>query len=214
MTSTLFKKYIANTPSFSYVTTKYRLDKIDHIAHRSLDMSYLRKYYLDNGFTLKNDTYNFSRFNVTATWLKSAEPTLRADKSIPYRVFLSQYRGKEVPIINSYKDYRDLSEKNQYLAWTLLHGSDINHLALQVKNIEYFLFNLKKDPRCTIGADLQVSKDGKLKQFSLQADKIEYKFPDGTYYRVPYTFVEFIERIDERDGFEGDNADKIFDSTK
>jgi 4-hydroxyphenylpyruvate dioxygenase-like putative hemolysin len=45
------------------------------------------------------------------------------------------------------------------------------------------------------------------------ADKIKYKFIDGEY-EVPRSFVEFVERRNNREGFENNNASKIFNSTK
>lgn len=201
-----FLKYINRTPSFSYTLSKYVTfpTVVDHIAHRSIDMSALSRYYIENNFYLQKDTYDFPRFNVKARWFKSPK----------YRVFLSQYLGTEIPFINSYRDYENVYAKNQYLAWTLLHGNDINHIAITVKDIERFMETIKRDEKLKLATDLQVSKDKKLKQFSLQADKIEYKFPDKSTYLVPYCFVEFIERLEDREGFESENADKIFDSTK
>ena len=68
------------------------------------------------------------------------------------------------------------------------------------------ILNNEEDP-------IEVSRDGKLLQASTVADKISYKFEDGNVHLVPYTFVEFIQRIDGREGFETKNAARIFTST-
>lgn len=207
-------KYYTLTPSFLYVTNKYFNNNysIDHIAQRTLNSSLLLQYYQRNNFTLQPDIYNFPRFNVQSNWLKQKNPNNISD-CLNFRIFLSQYKEKCVGKIFTYKDYLDIYEKNQYLAWTLLHKNDINHIAITVNDIEGFYKKLKEDCRIKISTNIQISKDKKLKQFSLQADKIRYNFTNGTY-EVPYTFMEFIQRIDNRDGFESENADKIFDSTK
>lgn len=214
MVSSLLRKYFSYTPSFSYVYNKYfgnNID-IDHIAHRSFDMNPFIQFYREKGFTKQSECYNFPRFNVTANWLKF-DKSFQPDHQIR-SIFVSQYLGSSMPKIKNYNDYLKLQSTNQYMAWTLLHGHDINHVAITVKDIQKFLEDLKQDPNIKIATTLQISRDGNLKQFSLQADTIDYKFSDGTISKVPYTFVEFIERLNGREGFESDNADKIFDSTK
>jgi len=201
-------KYIKHTPSFTYIIDKYfKSVSIDHIAHRSLSMNSIVNNYTNKGFVKKSDIYTFPRFNVQATWLQKAQ-------NDNLRVFVSEYNQPNIPDINSYRDFVNLSYHNQYLAWTILHKHDINHMAITVQDIEKFFSIIKKDSNCKIATDIQISRDGNLKQFSLQADKIPYKFADNTIFNVPYTFVEFIERLNGREGFESENADKIFDSTK
>ena len=209
----LLNKYYTLTPSFLYVTNKYLNNNytIDHIAQRCVNSSLLL-HYQRNNFILQPDVYNFPRFNVQANWLKPINIG-NTHECLNFRIFISHYKQKCISKIFTYKDYLDIYEKNQYLAWTLLHKNDINHIAINVNDIEGFYEKLKDDCRLKISTDNQISKDKKLKQFSLQADKLRYNFSNGTY-EVPYTFVEFIQRIDNRDGFESENADKIFDSTK
>jgi 4-hydroxyphenylpyruvate dioxygenase-like putative hemolysin len=100
------------------------------------------------------------------------------------------------------------------LAWTLIHGNAINHIALTHDNIEQLFNNIRKDPKLNLATELQYSEDKKLMQFSLEADKIKYEFRNGDVDFLPGYFIEFIQRIDDRDGFEVSNASKIFDSTK
>ena len=61
--------------------------------------------------------------------------------------------------------------------------------------------------------DIQVSKDKNLLLFSIMSETIPYKFNIKTV-DVPYTFIEFIQRKNNRVGFETENAEKIFESTK
>jgi 4-hydroxyphenylpyruvate dioxygenase-like putative hemolysin len=111
------------------------------------------------------------------------------------------------------QEYDQLQARNQYLGWTLIHGEAINHVALVTPNIENFYSQLQLDPQVNIATGLQVSQDRKLKQFSLQADQILHTFPNGEIRSVPAYFVEFIERINGREGFEVGNARQIFKST-
>lgn len=202
-------KYIKYTPTFRYI--KRELFKnyinIDHIAHRSFDYEKLINYYTSKNFTLKKDKYNFEKINVEATWLQ-------ADC---FRVFVSQYKGDENKFkIHSFEDYKNIQKENDYVAWTLLHNHDINHLAIQVDDIEDILSKIKQDGTILLNNEkdpIEVSRDGKLLQASTVADKISYKFPNGEVHLVPYTFVEFVQRIGGREGFETKNAAKIFTST-
>jgi 4-hydroxyphenylpyruvate dioxygenase-like putative hemolysin len=145
--------------------------------------------------------------NVEATWLKSN----------CFRVFLSQYRGDNNFKINSFEEYKKVQRENDYVAWTLLHNDDINHVAIQVEDIEDIIKNIRQDGTIMLNNEnnpIEISTDGKLLQASTVADKIGYKFVNGEVHLVPYTFVEFIQRIDGREGFETRNAARIFTSTK
>lgn len=202
-------KYMKFTPTFRYV--KRELFKnyinIDHIAHRSFNYNELKDYYTSKNFTLKKDKYIFDKINVEATWLK-------ADC---FRIFLSQYKGdRNKYSINSFEDYKKIQKENDYVAWTLLHSHDINHVAIQVDDIEEIIYKIKQDGTILLNNELNpinVSRDGNLLQASTVADKISYKFPNGEIRIVPYTFVEFVQRIGGREGFETNNAAEIFKST-
>ncbi len=83
-------------------------------------------------------------------------------------------------------------------------------------DIEEIIAKIKKDATITLNNEdnpIQVSSDKKLLQASTIADKISYKFPNGEIHLVPYTFVEFIQRKDNREGFETTNAATILKST-
>jgi hypothetical protein len=205
----LFDNYLKNVPTLGYVLQKHLNNyQIDHIAHRSLNYFDILKYYQNKKYKLQKDEYLFKDMNVKAMWLKN-------NSLIIPRVFISQYVG-DLPnnlTINSKKDYENIYNHSQYLAWTLIHGNAINHIALTHNNIEQLFDNIKRDPELSLATDLQYSKDNKLIQFSLQADKIKHKFGNGDEELLPGYFVEFIQRLDNRDGFEVSNASKIFNST-
>jgi 4-hydroxyphenylpyruvate dioxygenase-like putative hemolysin len=205
---TLISKYIELTPTFSYIKKKFFNNniQIDHIAHRSFNYKPLVDFYIRNSFYKMNDIYLFPNMNVTATWLKSND----------YRVFVSQYEGKQQFNINTYDDYLQIKLKNDYVAWTLLHQNDINHIAITVTDIQEIINKIKMDGTIQLNNEDQpitISKDGNLLQASTIADKILYKFPDNSSHLVPYSFVEFVERKNGRDGFESANAAQIFKST-
>ena len=117
----------------------------------------------------------------------------------------------------SYELYKEINKRNQYLGWTMLFRDQINHIAFLVDNIEETCSQIKNDfPEYTLNNlknPIQVSRDGQLLQFSIMADTIDFKFSDGVK-PVPFSFIEFVERKNGRRGFEGENAAKIFDSTR
>lgn len=213
---------------FKYLKKNYILDsKIDHIAYRSFEKKKKVNYLKSEGYKEQKDKYNFKRHNASAIWLKH-------DREIIPRIFISGYNSiyddknilasnldieKIVYYINneeakiSYKFYNEIYEKNQYLAWTLIFRDNImNHIAFNVKDIKCLYKKLKKDEIIEISNNIQISEDKKLLQFSTKSEKNLVKFPDGKYY-IPTYFFEFVERLDNREGFSEKNADIIFDST-
>lgn len=207
----LLQKYIRNTPSYAYLIKNYfHYALIDHVAHRSFDYSPILSNYERCGFKVQDANYTFPAMGVQAKWLKYVK------NDNVYRIFVSQYMRINDHRIDSYDDYRRIQQMNDYVAWTLLHRFDINHVALQTDNIVGLAEKLKKDANVRLNNPdnpITVSKDGKLLQMSTVADTIEYQFPNGEIADVPYAFVEFVQRIDGRDGFESDNAMHIFTST-
>ena len=114
----------------------------------------------------------------------------------------------------SFNLYEKLSEHNQYLAWTLLHRENVNHIGIEVNNIKTIAERVSKIcPLNNESAPIQVSEDGLLFQFSTKSTIRPYTFIEGEY-DVPYNFLEFVERKDGRDGFSQKNANIVFDSTK
>jgi len=206
--SKLLKKYVNLTPTFRLVKKKYFNNhiKIDHIAHRSFNYKTLETLYNNQSFETQKDIYSFPKMNVTATWMKSSCS----------RVFLSQFNGDNKVVIKNFNDYLNIKQMNDYVAWTYIHKNDINHIAIEVDDIYEIVKKIRNDNLIRLNNEynpIQISNDGNLLQASTISDKIYHKFTNGDYNLVPYTFVEFVQRKNNRDGFEVENAKEIFKST-
>ena len=203
--------------------------KIDHYAYRTFDMtSLINKYQKHHQYTLEKDEYTFGN-NVSARWMSRGDD--------PF-IFISQYNGIledkfikpnstinldklnfyiKNPIAPEFEFYKQVNKYNQYLGSTLLFRNQINHVAFLVDNIEETCQEIKNQfPKYALNnpeQPIQVSQDKELLQFSINADLVDYEFADGIR-KVPFNFIEFVERKNGRRGFEGKNAEKIFTSTK
>jgi len=114
----------------------------------------------------------------------------------------------------SYDLYTQIYEKNQYLAWTLIHRNNVNHIGLEVENIEDIAQKVSEFlPLNNTTTPIQVSEDGNLLQCSTKATMYPFKFEEGLF-EIPFDFIEFIERKNNRKGFSEKNANIVFDSTK
>ena len=209
---------------------------IDHIAFRSLykGMNTIDK----NMYEKKSEIFNFPEYNVKANEYYKINNSI--SNEYPLRIFSSYYVGEhhyssrisrmihlmknnEFGDLYSYDDYMTIYKWNQYVAWTMIHKDTINHIAYRVDNIEKVTETLIKDGfnflpsqngiESSVNNMLNISPDGKLLQSSLISNKKLYKFTDG-YHAIPYTFIEFVERKDGREGFAESNANKIMHSTK
>jgi hypothetical protein len=200
--------------------------KIDHYAYRSFNKNNIIDKYPH--YRLEPELYKFDN-NVTANWLSSNEnnPSIFVSQ---YEHILKDHNIKKSNInldklhhyINSkdvpeYNFYKQVNNHNQYLAWTLLFREEINHVGFLVNDIEETLDTIKTDfPKYQINnldKPIQISNDQNLLQFSIKSELIDYKFKDKVE-EVPFTFIEFVERKNGRRGFETNNAQKIFESTK
>ena len=114
----------------------------------------------------------------------------------------------------SYYLYNDILSTNQYLAWILVHRDSINHIAFQVNDINKVLEKVGNTFEIN-NPDLpiQISEDKNLLQFSTTSSKKIVEFEEGKF-EVPFSFIEFVERLNGRDGFSQNNANVIFNSTK
>ena len=121
------------------------------------------------------------------------------------------------PIAPEFEFYKQVNKYNQYLGSTLLFRNQINHVAFLVDDIKETCEEIKNQfPKYALNnpeQPIQVSQDKELLQFSINADLVDYEFADGVR-KVPFNFIEFVERKNGRRGFEGKNAEKIFTSTK
>jgi len=210
------------------ICEKYRKNilGIDHIAFRSL---YKGMNKFDTTiYKKKNEIYNFPEYNVKANEYYKYNKLLT---EYPLRIFSSYYAGKcnDGSIINllknknnefgeiySYQDYLKIYNLNQYLAWTVLHKDTINHIAFQVDDLHKITKSMMDDGFTFSKVNdriINISPDGNLLQSSHMSIKKLYKFTDG-YHDVPYTFLEFVERQNGREGFSELNANQIMHSTK
>lgn len=225
----LFRKYTSETPTLALVSTflsRYGPLIYDHIAIRTFDKNNISKKLINTyNFTKMNDNFNFPKHNANAIWFKNYDSKFR-------RIFLSEYNGiyndkiltnsdtdmnKIQHYINNpnkmpYNEYLKILDKNQYLAWTILNKNTINHLAFQVDDIYNIIDNIPNNIK--LSSSIQISSDGLLLQTSTVADMVKHKFACGNEEWLPGSFVEFIERKNNRDGFDENNANVIFKSTE
>lgn len=199
---------------------------VDHIAFRSL---YKGMNKFDSTiYEKKNEVYHFPEYNVKANEYYKYNKFTR---EYPLRIFSSYYAGecRDGSILNllknknvefgemySYHDYLKIYNWNQYVAWTMLHKDTINHIAFQVDDLQKVTNSMMDDGFTFSKVNDQIintSPDGNLLQSSHISIKNIYKFTDG-YHNVPYTFLEFVERRNGREGFSESNANQIMHSTK
>ena len=199
---------------------------VDHIAFRSL---YKGMNKFDTTiYEKKNEVYHFPEYNVKANEYYKYNKFTR---EYPLRIFSSYYAGEchDGSILNllknknidfgemySYHDYLKIYNWNQYVAWTMLHKDTINHIAFQVDDLQKVTNSMIDDGFTFSKVNDQIintSPDGNLLQSSHISIKNLYKFTDG-YHNVPYTFLEFVERRNGREGFSESNANQIMHSTK
>jgi len=199
---------------------------VDHIAFRSL---YKGMNKFDTTiYEKKNEVYHFPEYNVKANEYYKYNKFTR---EYPLRIFSSYYAGEchDGSILNllknknidfgemySYHDYLKIYNWNQYVAWTMLHKDTINHIAFQVDDLQKVTNSMMDDGFTFSKVNDQIintSPDGNLLQSSHISIKNLYKFTDG-HHNVPYTFLEFVERRNGREGFSESNANQIMHSTK
>jgi len=209
-------RYIKNNAAYTSIINTYtsRILGVDHIAFRSL---YQGQHQFSPDCIQQPDVYLFPQYDVKAHWYKNKHVN---------RVFSSYYQGplfqdvfarvqqRRFGDLYSYSDYKTIYKQNQYVAWTLLHGDDINHIAIQVDDI-YDLVTKMRSTYVFNGTNdvFQVSPDKKLIQASTVASLSLYNFTDGPHL-VPHSFIEFVQRIDGRDGFAESSANAIMHSTR
>jgi hypothetical protein len=139
-------------------------------------------------------------------------------------------------------DYQRLAEESEYAAWVIYNRYYLNHFTVSVHNLpsgyntiaEYNAYLEKNNFKLNdAGGKAKTSPDGLLIQSSTVAELVDAEFSDGrggtVQQRISGSYVEFAERRvlpqfadlppsqirreHRRDGFEANNADKIFEST-
>ncbi|MBE9597826.1 DUF1338 domain-containing protein [Pedobacter sp. MC2016-24] len=135
-------------------------------------------------------------------------------------------------------DYLSLLEESEYAAWVIYNRYYLNHYTISVHDLRPGYNTLEDFNKFVEGLDLKlnssgakikVSPDGLLRQSSTLAEVQEAEFAGGEKMAIAGSYVEFSERLvlpefkdlpineiraaHRREGFETDNADKIFEST-
>jgi len=136
------------------------------------------------------------------------------------------------------EDYNVLAAESEYASWVIYNRYYLNHFTISIHNLkagynDIASFNnfLEKHgfKLNTSGGKIKTSPDGALLQSATVAEMIEATFAHGEKQKISGSYVEFAERkvlpeyahlnpeditrAHRRDGFEANNADKIFEST-
>lgn len=135
-------------------------------------------------------------------------------------------------------DYQALAKESEYAAWVIYNRYYLNHFTISVHNLKagynsVALFNsFLQQNGFTLndaGGKIKTSADGALLQSSTIAKMVEAVFAHHEKQLIAGSYVEFAERrilpqyqqlpldtitrLHRREGFEANNADKIFEST-
>lgn len=228
-----FKTYFDETPTakkcLDYLRNKYPyiMPTIDHTAYRFIDkngwMDFDQKLdtmYICSGqldFPLKDG----DKYYKTAHWYQhhiysrlfiSYITIDDNDKQQIYEIYNSNLSKQE--------KYKQLKAIDQYLAWVLIWGESINHIAIDLslypEPFEKIIEDMATDLKLSMNKFsfknplIAVSKDGLLKQASTKSDFVD---------NIPKAYIEFVFRDYDkknnklRDGFDTFSANGIFEST-
>jgi len=136
----------------------------------------------------------------------------------------------------NWQDYQDLSKESEYAAWVIYNRYYLNHFTISVHTLPQDFntiaqFNIFLEENGfqlnDSGGKIKTSGDGLLIQSSTVAEMIDAGFSSingkTVVKKIPGSYVEFAERrplsaggdfqIDRREGFEANNANRIFEST-
>ncbi len=135
-------------------------------------------------------------------------------------------------------EYQTLLEESEYAAWVIYNRYYLNHYTISIHELQEGYNTLEEFNAFlesigvklnTSGGKIKTSADGLLRQSSTVSALYDAHFSDGKVLQIAGSYVEFAERSPlpafqeipkgelkpehRRDGFETDNADKIFEST-
>ncbi len=126
----------------------------------------------------------------------------------------------------TWSDYTALLDVSEYAAWVIYNRYYLNHFTVSVhylpdgyNTIEHFNIFLETNgiPLNDSGGKIKVSRDGLLIQSSTVSEKVDGSFTDedggAVTHLISGSYIEFAERKRGREGFDSQNADKIFEST-
>ncbi len=170
------------------------------------------------------------------TDLVTQNPTIGLDLDDP--VATDAFLHQALWPLPSWSDYTALLAESEYAAWTIYNRCYLNHFTVSIHNLPegwssieaYCAFLERRGFKLNdSGGKIKVSADGKLLQASTVAEVFEAEFANGEQHRIAGSYVEFAERkpLDQfvglaksdlrrehrREGFEANNADRIFEST-
>jgi hypothetical protein len=145
---------------------------------------------------------------------------------------IDNFLHKSLWRLPSWEDYETLSKESEYAAWVIYNKYYLNHFTISVHNLpegfntikQFNNFLEENDFKLNdSGGKIKISKDQLLLQSSTVAEMIDAEFSSiegiKTVKKIPGSYVEFAERRpldndnERREGFEADNADRIFEST-
>ena len=135
-------------------------------------------------------------------------------------------------------EYETLLSESEYAAWVIYNRYYLNHYTISIHELKdgyntleefnAFLESIGVKLNSS-GGKIKTSEDGLLRQSSTVSALYDAKFADGKTIQIAGSYVEFAERSvlpqykdlpkeeitskHRRDGFETNNADKIFEST-
>ncbi len=160
--------------------------------------------------------------------------SLDLDNGVAVDAFLHQPLWR----IPTWEEYQTLQAASEYAAWVIYNRYYLNHYTISVQNLkegyntllEFNAFLERIGVKLNdSGGKIKTSPDGGLLQSSSVAELIEVEFAGGDRHKIPGSYIEFAERkvlpqfrhlpADQikrehlRDGFETNNADRIFEST-
>lgn len=136
------------------------------------------------------------------------------------------------------KEYETLLAESEYAAWVIYNRYYLNHYTISIHELKDGYNTLEEFNAFlesigiklnTSGGKIKTSADGLLRQSSTVSALYDASFSDGQVLKIAGSYVEFAERSvlpeykelpadqitskHRRDGFETNNADKIFEST-
>lgn len=151
---------------------------------------------------------------------------------------VAQFLQKPLWDLPTSQEYQRLLDESEYAAWVIYNRYYLNHYTISIHELkegyntleEFNAFLESIGVRLnTSGGKIKTSEDGLLKQSSTVSALYDAAFADGKTLKIAGSYVEFAERKvlpqyeslpkeqitakHRRDGFETDNADKIFEST-
>ncbi|HIY76867.1 MAG TPA: DUF1338 domain-containing protein [Candidatus Sphingobacterium stercorigallinarum] len=135
-------------------------------------------------------------------------------------------------------EYQALLAESEYAAWVIYNRYYLNHYTISIHDLKPGYSTLEEFNSFlegigitlnTAGGKIKTSDDGLLRQSSTVSAWSDAQFADGETLQIAGSYVEFAERSvlpefknlapddvkreHRRDGFEANNADKIFEST-